>query len=121
VLQDDTLRFCTLCGTPVAPAEPDAPAAVTVSVTEHVPLVATPAPAPAEDAVIIRRNRTSPFLPPRAPEEQVTPVVSRTWASQVSGTGKKKQLTRERKMAGDLPEWEPLPPGELIVTRGKRK
>lgn len=32
-------------------------------------------------------------------------------------TGVGHQLSRQRKAAGDLPAWEPLPPGELKVTR----
>jgi len=32
-------------------------------------------------------------------------------------TGKKPTISRNHIVAGDLPDWEPLPPGELTVRR----
>jgi hypothetical protein len=123
-----------ITGPPVAaaPAEPEAPAAP--------PVVAEPAPAPVPEAsaptfdpapspnpapaatadtsgFIVRRTRTSPFLPPTPVDADETPSVSRAWAT-AQGKKVKGQLGRQRRMAGDLPGWEPLPPGELLVKRG---
>ncbi|WP_156628664.1 hypothetical protein [Mycobacterium sp. 1274756.6] len=64
---------------------------------------------------IIRRTRRRPFIPP-TPDAENT-VVSRELLSR--GKGKKSQLPRNRKIAGDLPTWEPLPPGEIVVRRGE--
>lgn len=74
--------------------------------------------------VVVRRTRRAPFSPPTDAEEpETTFTVSRDWgmglrSSKVrTGTG----LTRNRKIAGDLPAWSPLPPGELSVDRSSGK
>ncbi len=128
----DTLKFCTNCGgalpvvveavPAVAAAAP--PVSAVPFTVQSVPQ-ASPEPTPPAQSVsegpIIRRTRTSPFLPPPVAEENDAPIISRAWAiGQVSNPGKR-QLTKQRKMAGGLPSWDPLPPGELVVKRGTRK
>lgn len=136
VATDDALRFCTSCGTPLPVVADDivepirlpfaAPEAVEPEPVEpweqqvNESTAAVPGTAPALDVSIVRRNRTSPFLPPRVPDEQETPVISRAWSSAQTSGSTKRQLSHERKVAGDLPEWEPLPPGELTVKRRTR-
>lgn len=80
------------------------------------------APAVIDDApVVVRRSRRNPFIAP-SPEQagEVSGIsVSRNWSLGLrSATAKKGSgMTRNRKIAGDLPEWSPLPPGELSVDR----
>lgn len=65
---------------------------------------------------IVRRSRIAPFIPPSDPDDTQGPAVSRTWAAR-SLPVKSPELTRNRQLAGDLPDWEPLPPGETLVRR----
>lgn len=110
---------------PDVPAEPASTVQETLSAIPVAPMEAAPAePAPAEaappaadDGVVIRRTRTSPFLPPPV-REDAAPVISRGWAQAQSSSAGPSKLTKQRKMAGDLPDWEPLPPGEVLVRRG---
>ncbi len=136
-IDDASLKFCTSCGlrlvpdSDVGPAEPAtgfiqpppaSVATVELATNEAAPELSNSEPTPVVDVseVVIRRTRTSPFLPPPLPDEEQTPIISRAWAGS-RNSGRKAQLTRERKMAGGLPDWEPLPPGELLVKRAKRK
>jgi len=80
--------------------------------------------------VIIAR-RTRSFLPSTSAgssggEEEGRDsevVISRSWAL-LTRSGAPSQMGRARKIAGDLPTWDPLPPGEQVVRRtataGKR-
>jgi hypothetical protein len=93
---------------PVAP-QPAAPQAEAAQVIAPQPAVGDP--------VVVRRSRRAPFIAPdpdsKAPADV---VISRNWAAGRSprrDTG----LTRNRIIAGDLPDWAPLPPGELRVAR----
>lgn len=73
-----------------------------------------------EEPLIVRRNRRSPFNPPQQDKSSTsTNLVSRDWATglRASTSAKNSGLTRQRKVAGDLPEWAPTPPGELTVNR----
>lgn len=63
---------------------------------------------------VIRRTRRRPFVPPTQTDD--SPAVSRELLSRTK-IGKP-QLSRNRKIAGDLPDWDPLPPGEISVQRG---
>lgn len=87
----------------------------------QVPVAVEPA-----ETVIIQRTRRAPFNPPPAEQgaEESGVTVSRSWGLGLrSANGKKDSgLTRNRKIAGELPDWAPLPPGELSVGRaaGKR-
>lgn len=83
---------------------------------------ATPVAEATEGTVIVRRTRRSPFTPPPEERKEASSVtVSRNWvlglrsASASANSG----LTRNRKIAGDLPDWAPLPPGELVVDRSR--
>lgn len=59
----------------------------------------------------------SRFVPrPADSESGQTHIVQRVLHS---SQGRPKPLTqRERVVAGDLPDWEPMPPGEIVVKRG---
>lgn len=77
----------------------------------------TPPPPEADTPAVVRRPVASRFVPrgdtPAPGASLVQHNVLRP------GRGKDRPLTgRERLMAGDLPEWEPLPPGKLFVKRG---
>lgn len=79
----------------------------------HEPVAAPPADA---SPVLGRRPGVQRFMPP-APE---TSVPLRRDLLSASRTAGRKEIGRERKIAGGLPEWDPLPPGEIIevVRRG---
>lgn len=52
------------------------------------------------------------------PKKQNDQIVSRrNLLSATKAPDGKHQFSRERKIAGDLPDWNPLPPGEIRVTR----
>jgi hypothetical protein len=61
---------------------------------------------------VVRRTRRKPFIAPL--NEDATPAVSRELASRKPA---KPQISRNRRIAGDLPDWDPLPPGEIVVAR----
>lgn len=74
-------------------------------------------PIPPEAPAVVRRPTASRFVPRGNTPPPEAPLVQRNvlWPSR----GKGRAVTgRERLIAGDLPEWEPLPPGELFVKRG---
>ena len=82
---------------------------------------AQPGPEVEQDGptVVVRRGHAATRLLPRA--EEPAPggvVVHRSVLARRSSD--KPQTSRERKIAGDLPDWEPLPPGELVVQRTRR-
>ena len=63
------------------------------------------------------RRPTSRFLPPPPPPEKVSGLVSRDFARIKRKKAGTPELGRKRKIAGDLPGWDPLPPGEAPVVR----
>lgn len=65
---------------------------------------------------IVRRTQRAPFVPPN-PEQADGPAVSRLWSLGARSSGRT-ELPRNRKIAGDLPSWDPTPPGEVLVRRG---
>ncbi len=74
----------------------------------------------AEDQIeqpVLRRPsaHTSRFQPRPAPETE-NAVLTRNTLRSSSGKADR-QTNRERLIAGDLPGWEPLPPGEIAVRR----
>lgn len=80
----------------------------------------TSAPTPPAQAapMTVRRVRSADRFTPRPPAEAENggeTIVARNIFGE--RTSKKPQISRERVIAGDLPEWEPLPPGELQVVR----
>lgn len=79
---------------------------------------ATPPSSDANDGVVVvQRTRRAPFAPPTFDEQpSIGTVVTRNWGG-TRRTKKDSGLTRNRVIAGDLPDWAPLPPGELQVDR----
>jgi hypothetical protein len=105
----------------IPPAPPGPPAA------DLGALPAEPAPAPYATAgtpptppgppPIRRRTNLQPFLPP--PLDQREPVlVARAWGETALQPATR-ELGRERKLATGLPDWNPMPPGELLVVSRK--
>lgn len=68
--------------------------------------------------VEIRRGPRTRFLAPASNAAREEIVVSRNVLSPRKAAGKN-ATARERKIAGDLPEWEPLPPGEVLINRSR--
>lgn len=54
--------------------------------------------------------------PAASPKEQPVVLERNVLRSQSRGKGDQ-QTRRQRIVAGDLPAWEPLPPGELFLSR----
>ena len=85
----------------------------------------TAAPArPSADFVIERRTRS--FLPTATVADlalgDTDIAISRNWSTLSRPAGAPpNQLGRQRKIAGDLPTWDPLPPGEQVVKRKTTK
>lgn len=101
-LEADGSRFCMRCGVPL----------------DGSLLGLSPAPdAHPLPPQINRRAGRRPIAPPTQVQGVDALTVSRNWSSSRPLGERKPKLTRERKMAGDLPDWEPLPPGELTVRR----
>lgn len=73
------------------------------------------------EPVIVQRTRRAPFNPPPAERDAGSSgvMVSRGWGLSLRAANENKSsgLTRNRKIAGELPDWSPLPPGELSVDR----
>jgi hypothetical protein len=62
---------------------------------------------------ISRRQRR---MVPRPPAEDAGPVVSRDYLH-ASRSSVKPQTRRDRRLVGTLPDWEPLPPGEVLIDK----
>lgn len=80
---------------------------------------AASAPTSQPDVVVRRHQRRRPrFQAPPKKEEDV--VVNRMdlFNSQKNRTGAP-AFSRQRKIAGNLPDWEPTPPGEVLIDRSK--
>lgn len=90
-------------------------------VNEPAPEAEEPAPAAEQPgaSTIVRRGHAAMRLLPRAEEPASSTVVVHRSVLARRSTDKPK-TSRERKIAGDLPDWEPLPPGELTVQRTRR-
>ncbi|WP_273167787.1 hypothetical protein, partial [Actinomyces israelii] len=77
------------------------------------------APAPGTTPLVRRPRRMPRFAP--APSRESTAVIDRKdLLARTRSTKEGPQLSRESKMAGNLPAWCPLPPHELIVRRSAR-
>lgn len=80
------------------------------------------APAPDGSVAIVRRPRSAgafmPWEPPKESREEV--VISRGQLLS-RDRNKRPETSRDRIIAGDLPDWEPTPPGEIVVRRGTRR
>jgi hypothetical protein len=74
---------------------------------------------PGSAGTLISRTRSNRFLPADATALDPSVVVGRGFLRS-KATPQKQQLSRERKIAGDLPAWDPMPPGEVAVRRRAR-
>jgi hypothetical protein len=73
--------------------------------------LAVPYPESAEPPpIFIRRARSSAFIPPE-PREHGQMISRDNGLRRVD----KPELTRNRRIAGNLPAWDPMPPGEVRV------
>ena len=61
-------------------------------------------------------RRRPRFVPKPKQEEDASFVERRNLLTATASTAKH-QITRERKIAGNLPDWDPLPPSEILITR----
>lgn len=68
-----------------------------------------------DDLPVIRRRSRTIFAARSADPKDADVVVSRGILS--ARSAKKPETSRHRKVAGNLPAWEPLPPGEIVVRR----
>lgn len=69
-----------------------------------------------EQELTVRRPRAAARLLPRDSTPDAGVVVSRN-VLRSNATAAAPTTDRERRIAGELPDWEPLPPGELLVRR----
>ena len=63
-----------------------------------------------------------PFVPAQSsssPEAAGPPAEPAPWAQQAV-TAEERATRRERRMVEGLPDWEPLPPGEITVHRHRQ-
>ncbi|MGW9302282.1 hypothetical protein ACWHA3_15900 [Streptomyces cyaneofuscatus] len=91
---------------PPVPGEPPRPWARTPAPAEGFTVTAVPAMPVGTPTAGVLPARPQP-LPPAAP-----------WASGAgAGAGSRPATERMRRIAQDLPAWEPLPPGEMTVRR----
>ncbi|MBX3087336.1 MAG: hypothetical protein KF742_02505 [Cryobacterium sp.] len=65
--------------------------------------------------VLPRKSVATRFVPSDTSIEELTPI-SRSLLPH-RATGGKSQLSRERNIAGSLPNWAPLPPGEIVPVK----
>ena len=80
-----------------------------VPVATHLTGPSTPPP---------RISRKAVPLAPPPPGKQDLPLVARSWTSaSVTLDPATSAISRNREIAYDLPAWEPLPPGETLVSR----
>ncbi|HMR47862.1 MAG TPA: hypothetical protein PKA68_01245 [Arachnia sp.] len=77
---------------------------------------APPASASPQAAPPIQRPGAGRFLPKAEAPRDSGIVVQRNVLQ--PSRGDKKLTSRQRRIAGNLPDWEPLPPNELLVRRG---
>lgn len=128
----------TMPGSVAAPAAAPAPVGTVGASTEYLPLSAPPLGiaeygAPATDSlpvfgtaadqlppggvVLTRRASSTRFTPSDVPLDDLVPIQRGLLAA--NNNGRKPEIGRARTIAGNLPEWSPLPPGE-IVALGRR-
>ena len=72
----------------------------------------------APDSAPVKVVRRLQRMVPRPPAEGDTgPVVNRDVLANASRSTVKPQTRRNRQLVGTLPGWEPLPPGEVMVSK----
>lgn len=72
-----------------------------------------------QDHPVIRRRTRTMFAPRPQDQNEVELIVSRGILN--ARQAKKPETSRKRLIAGNLPEWEPLPPGESVVNRPRAR
>lgn len=104
-------------GIPSMPPLPPPPPPVTeFDLTEPEPVLVeqVPAEVPSVNPVLGRRMAVQRFNAPQKPES------SAPLRRDLLRSGRKTsdpEIGRQRKIAGSLPEWEPIPPGEIFSVR----
>lgn len=82
---------------------------------------AAPTPSRPQAGPISRGSIRSRFLPQSAaPEIESAIVIDRSSLLANRRTSATPEIPRNRKIAGNLPDWYPEPPGELLVDRSRR-
>ncbi len=76
--------------------------------TEHTPTPSAPQ---------IHRPGAGRFVPKSEAPAEAGVVVQRNVLQPTRGT-QKSLTSRHRRIAGNLPAWEPLPPDEFLIRRG---
>ena len=89
-------------------AFPSASAEATDSFRTAAPVQSFETAAP---PIVLRRARPAVFI---APQPEEGKLIARELGLGV-GLSKQPELSRNRKIAGNLPAWDPLPPGEIRV------
>ncbi|MDO4685695.1 MAG: hypothetical protein Q4A92_04040 [Corynebacterium sp.] len=80
------------------------------------PQATVPAPTPpTPDVPVIRRERKRPRFVERPKENDQ--IISRSDLLANKRNGGKPAFSRQRNIAGDLPRWNPEPPGEIVIQR----
>lgn len=74
-------------------------------------------PAPVDQPVLRRPSTRGNRFTPRPLDEPDEQVILQRNVLRPTASKADRQTRRERVIAGDLPEWEPLPPGELFLKR----
>lgn len=87
-------------------------AAASAPATDRLPSVPAGMAEPPPPPIMLRRARPSVFIAPQPANEGQ--VLARDFSLR-RGADKPKELTRNRKIAGNLPVWDPAPPGEIKV------
>lgn len=84
---------------------------------EHLPS-AQPAPTPDTPPAVpaINRGARTRFLPNAKPDGDQVTITRRALLGERRNTDSP-TLIRHHRIAGDLPEWDPLPPNEQLVHR----
>lgn len=70
---------------------------------------------PGDGAPVV--SRRAQRMLPRPPSDNDGPVITRNFLSSAGRSSVKPQTRRDRKLVGTLPGWEPLPPGEVVVSK----
>lgn len=122
----DDSAFCAECGSRLEAGEPSWDASQPVSPVTSPPAWAgeaslPPAPSPPplpSDAAAVKVNRKVVSLLPPPEEKRDLPLVARSWTGRAAALDTATSaISRNREIAYDLPGWEPLPPGESVVSR----
>lgn len=113
-----------------APADPAPPAAapegLTISGFDGSPLAGDPgtalfSPAAAAEGAVLRRGTAVRMVHRHVTVEEQIPAILRRNLLHANAQGRKAEITRNRRIVGNLPEWSPLPPGEIVARATRRR